>query len=236
MPREQMSEKKVAAYLNIDLREIQKLASRGQIPCRRVGGEFIFTKVEVDHWAFERFGKMDRHDLAGLEKGVSSHHGHEHEQLLLSPLIPEDGLAVPLDARTGDAALRKLVELGEKVGMVYVPGEVLDELRQREQLCSTALMPGVAMPHPRHPLPYDIAESFVLVGLTHSGIPYGAEDGSLTRLFFMICCKDEKTRLHVLARLARMLHEDQAVDRFISAEHPDQLRQMLLECEESLLN
>jgi len=41
------------------------------------------------------------------------------------------------------------------------------------------LIPGVALPHPRHPLPYDIAASFVVVGLTGAGIPFGAEDGSL---------------------------------------------------------
>jgi PTS system nitrogen regulatory IIA component len=236
MPREQLDAKQVAAYLNMDLREVRKLASRGQIPCRRVGGAFVFTKVEVDHWAFERFDQWHPHQLERIERGVAGHHGHDAEEMLICPLIPPEGLAVPLDARTGDAVLRKLVDLGVQIGRIYLPDEVLDELRQREQLCSTAMIPGVAMPHPRHPLPYDISESFVLVGLTHSGVPYGAEDGSLTRLFFLICCKDEQTHLHVLARLARMLHEKSAVEDFLGAQRPEQLQARLTACERSLLD
>ena len=234
MPREQMTEQQVAAYLNMDLREVQKLASRGQMPCRKIGGRYVFTKVELDHWAFQRMKDMDHHELRGIEQGVVRHHGDDYEPMLLCPLIPADGIAVPLDARTGDAALRKLVDLAEQTGMVYNREDLLSELRQREQLCSTALMPGVAMPHPRHPLPYDIADSFVVVGLTSSGIPYGAEDGSLTRLFFLICCKDERTHLHVLARLARMLQDGPTVDAFMAAEDAAQLRELLEACEGAL--
>ena len=41
-------------------------------------------------------------------------------------------------------------------------------------------------------------------------------DGSLTRLFFLICCKDESTHLHVLARLATMLHDQADVEDLIA--------------------
>ncbi|HET6429162.1 MAG TPA: PTS sugar transporter subunit IIA, partial [Phycisphaerae bacterium] len=83
--------------------------------------------------------------------------------------------------------------------------DLVEELEERERLCPTTISPGVALPHPAHPLPYNIARSFVIVGLTASGIPFGCPDGSLTRLFFLICCKDERTHLHLLARISRML-------------------------------
>jgi PTS system nitrogen regulatory IIA component len=231
-----MNDQQVAAYLNMDVREVRKLASRGQMPCRRIGGNFVFTKVEVDHWAFERFGDMDHEELAGIEKGVSLHHGYDPHELSLQGLIPRGGVAVPLNARTGDAVLRKLVALGEELGVIYIPDEVLDELRKREELCSTAIAPGVAMPHPRHPLPYDISDSFVLAGRTWRGVPYGAEDGTLTQLFFMICCKDERTHLHVLARLARLLAERESVEALLSSEDPDEFREALAEAEKKIVH
>jgi PTS system nitrogen regulatory IIA component len=98
------------------------------------------------------------------------------------------------------------------------------------------MIPGVAIPHPRHPLPYDIDASFVVVGLTPSGIPYGAADGSLTRLFFLICCKDERTHLHVLSRLALMLHEGSAVEEMLAAETPDQLSEVLNRREQEVVS
>jgi PTS system nitrogen regulatory IIA component len=236
MPREQMNEKQVAAYLNMDLREVQKLSARGQIPCRKIGGQFVYTKLEVDHWAFSRLGQMDHKELAGIEKGVSLHHGYDPHELSVESLIPRGGIAVPLDARTGGAVLRKLVDLGESLGVIYVPEELHDEIRKREELCSTAMVPGVALPHPRHPLPYDISDSFVLVGRTFKGVPYGAEDGTLTQLFFLICCKDERTHLHVLARLARILTESRQVEALLGAEDADALRETLAQAERDIVH
>jgi len=237
MPHEQMDVQQVADYLHLDSRGVVKLASRGQIPCRKVGGKFVFTKGEVDHWVEASMHQLGGDRLAKIEKGVSRHHGFDHEEMLVCPLIPPapHGVAVPLFAKTREAAIRSLVDLAEQADLVNGKDELTDEIRKREDLCSTALMPDVALPHPRHPLPYGIAASFVVVGLTASGIPFGAPDGKLTRLFFLICCKDDRTHLHVLARLARILDNPQAVGRMLSAGSGDELRAMLEEREKAVL-
>jgi PTS system nitrogen regulatory IIA component len=92
---------------------------------------------------------------------------------------------------------------------------------------STALTRDVALPHPRHHAPYDIAESFIVVGRVSRGLPFGAADGSLTRLFFLICCKDDRTHLHVLARLGRMLHHRDTVDALLDAADDGEFRDEL---------
>ncbi|MFP4053757.1 MAG: PTS sugar transporter subunit IIA [Phycisphaerae bacterium] len=235
MPHEQMDDRQVAAYLHMDQREVLKLASRGKIPCRKVGGKFVFTKSDVDHWVERQMHEMEHDRLASIEKGVSLHHGFDHEELIVNELIPTNGLAVPLGAKTRESVLRGLVDLAELNDMVYARDELLDEIRQREDLCTTAIFPQVAFPHPRHPVPYDIAESFVVVGLTASGVPFGAEDGGLTRLFFLICCKDDRTHLHVLARLARMLSDDTFREAAIHAETPEDLGSLLLKREQACL-
>lgn len=235
VPHEQMDEQQVAAYLHMDLRDLKKLASRGQVPCRKVGGGFRFSKGEIDHWVEAQMHQLGPGRLAGITKGVSTHHGIDHEELLVCPLIPPQGLAVPLEARTRQSVLRGLIEVAERNSLVYNRQELLEEVQKREELCTTALAPGLALPHPRHPLPYDIAESFVVVGLTSTGIAFGAEDGSMTRLFFLICCKDERTHLHVLARLALMLHEQAAIDELIEAGSANELRSLLSAREETAL-
>ena len=235
MPHEQMNEQQLAAYLHLDAREVVKLASRGAIPCRKVRDGFVFRKGQIDHWVWERMHTLDRGRLAGIERGVSAHHGFDAEALAICPLIPAGGVAVPLGARTREAALRALVQLADEAGLVYHRDDLLEELRQRESLCPTSLFPGVAVPHPRKPLPYDLAASFVVVGVTAGGIPYGATDGSLTRLFFLMCCKDERTHLHVLARLARILYPPGAIDELVATESPEQFDAVLLKLEETVL-
>lgn len=237
MPNEQMDEQQVAVYLSMDVREIVKRAGRGQIPCRKLGDrKFQFRRAEVDHWVWEQMHNFNRHELAGIERGVSEHHGVDSDEPIVCPLIPDAGLAVPLEAKTRAAALRALVDHADAAELVYNREDLLGELQGREQLCSTALLPGVAFPHPRHPLPYDIAASFIIVGLTAAGVPFGSEDGSLTRLFFLVCGKDDRTHLHVLARLVRMLDDHGVVEHMTSRETPDQLAEALAHCEMEVLN
>jgi len=235
MAHEQMNERQAAAYLNISAPELAKLASRGQIPCRRVTGKFVFSKADLDHWVESRMSGLNGRRLAEIEEGVRAHHGMPHRQLEVWPLIPRRGLAVPLKAKTRDGVIRDLVDLAAGGDLVLVRDKLIEEIRQREDLCSTAIAPGVALPHPRRPLPYDITQSFLVVGLAPSGIPFGADDGSLTRLFFLICCKDERTHLHVLARLARMLDDRRTVEKLIASQSAEKLGELLLASEKAAI-
>ncbi len=236
MPHEEMTDQQVAAYLSMDVREVAKLASRGKIPCRKVGGKFRFLKGEVDHWVETRMHTLDKSQLSGIQKGVSAHHGLDPHGPIIMPLIPRRGLAVPLRAKTRDAVLRDLVDIADKAELVYNRDDLINEIRTREDLCSTAMLPGVAMPHPRHSVPYDIADSFIVVGLTASGVPFGAEDGSLTRLFFLICSKDERTHLHILARLAAMMHDQSVIDWMLQAENAEELAEILEKTEQNIID
>ncbi len=237
MPNEQMDEQQVAVYLSMDAREIIKRASRGQIPCRKTGDQkFIFRRADLDRWVWEQMHNFNRHELAGIERGVSEHHGVDSEAPIVCPLIPDAGIAVPLAAKTRAAALRALVDQAEAAELVYNRDDLLNELQGREQLCSTALLPGIAFPHPRHPLPYDIAASFIIVGQSPVGVPFGAEDGSLTKLFFLVCVKDERTHLHVLARLVRMLDDHGVAETLLACETAEALAEALAHREMEVLN
>lgn len=225
-----MNEKQVAAYLKMDAREVAKLASRGRIPGRKVEGAFRFYKGQIDHWIeVQMFStkELGPGRLADIEKGVSEHHGFDHEVELVWPLIELGGLAVPLASRTRDAAIRDLVGMADAAGLVCDKANLVHEVRKREELCSTAMAPHIALPHPRHPVPYEISASFICVGLSQSGIAFGNPDGSLTRLFFLICCKDDRTHLHVLARLAAMLHDETAIDELLNAPDADEMAALI---------
>ena len=65
MPNEQMDEQQVAAYLSMDARDIIKRASRGQMPCRKVGDQkFVFRRVDLDRWVWEQMHNFNRRELA----------------------------------------------------------------------------------------------------------------------------------------------------------------------------
>jgi PTS system nitrogen regulatory IIA component len=101
--------------------------------------------------------------------------------------------------------------------LIYQEDEVLAAVRAREQLYTTALPGGVAIPHPRRPMPDAIAESLIAFGRTTNGIPFGPR-GQLTDVFFLVLCRDDRTHLQVLARLSRMLQREEFLDRLRAAD------------------
>ena len=145
-------------------------------------------------------------------------------------------MAVPLAASTKASVLKELVKLAEESWEIYDPEAILEAVRTREEMVSTALPTGVAFPHPRRPLPTALGESVLAFGRTASGVPYGDPNGGLTDCFFLICCRDDQTHLRVLARLTRLLLRDGFLAELRAAETAGDAYEVIVTAERELLN
>jgi len=45
-----LTPREVATYLDVHVRTIYRLAKKGDIPCRKVGGSWRFKKEVLDEW------------------------------------------------------------------------------------------------------------------------------------------------------------------------------------------
>jgi PTS system nitrogen regulatory IIA component len=232
MGSDMMSLEQLAVYLQRDVREVSKLASRGHLPGHKVGGEWRFARAEINQWIETQIPDYTDQQLTALEKRGS---GSEDGEPLVSVLLPEVSMAVPLAVSTRASVLKELVTLAEQTWQVYDPAAILDAIRQREEMASTGLPSGVAIPHPRRPLPNALGESVMAYGRTTSGIPFGAPGGTLTDIFFLVCCRDDRTHLQVLARLSRLLLRPGFVDELRAAETAADTWQLLANAERELL-
>lgn len=202
MSHELFSLDELARHLGRDRREIEKLATRGRIPGRKVSGEWQFHSMEITRWLEQEMRDYTSTELRVLERSQRSL--EVSETLPVTSLLHRDTVAVPLVARTKRAVLESLVEVAGRTFKVWSPSEVLKAVQQREELFATALPGGVAVPHPRNPLPDAQEDSLIAFGRTTSGIPFGAPYGATTDLFFLVLCRDSKAHLQILARLSRM--------------------------------
>jgi PTS system nitrogen regulatory IIA component len=98
-----------------------------------------------------------------------------------------------------------MVEQAAATGWLWDPDKMVEAVRARERLHTTALDIGVALLHPRRPQPNILAQPFLAFGRTHQGIAFGHGHGRLTDLFFLILSTDDSGHLRTLARLSRLL-------------------------------
>jgi PTS system nitrogen regulatory IIA component len=234
MENETMDLDQLASYLQRDARELSKMANRGYLPGQKVGGQWRFASAEINYWIETQMHAYTEQELTALESNTGK--DTIDSQPLVMTLLSEATMAVPLRAGTRDSVLRELVKVAEGSWQVYDPDALLNAIRQREDLGSTALTSGVAIPHPRRPLPDTVqGESFIAMGRTAHGVPFNAADGSLTDLYFLVCCRDATTHLRALARLSRMLLRPGFVDELRTAENVPAALQVIDAAERDLL-
>jgi PTS system nitrogen regulatory IIA component len=229
---EVMDLEQLAVYLHRDVRDVSKLATRGYLPGKKVGGQWRFASTEINHWIETQMHAFTEEELAALEKRGG---GYVATEPLVSSLLSEASIAVPLAASTKPSVLKELVNLAAQSWQVYDPDVLLSAIRQREEMGTTALETGVAIPHPPRPVSDKAqGESVIAFGRTPRGIPFGAPDGGLTDLFFLVSCRDAHTHLRVLARLSRLMLRPGFLDELRSAESAAEALQVLEKSERDL--
>lgn len=195
----------LARYLHLAPQQVAKLADRGHLPGRKVSGEWKFSKADIHHWFERRIGLSDEEELLEVEDLLSGSAPTQQEaDISIVEMLPLEAIAVPLLARTRSSVIGSMVELAAQSGWLWDPEAMSEAVRSREEMHSTALGNGVALLHPRRPLPKILSQAFVALGVTSTGIPFGS-DVPMTDIFFLIASTEDRGHLRTLARLSRIL-------------------------------
>lgn len=218
----------LADYLHLAAAQVQRMVDRGKLPGRKVAGQWRFSQADIHHWLEDRIGASDDEELAQVEGSLRRAHGVSGDSpLLIAEFLPVEAIALPLAARTRGSVLSEMVDLAVQTGWLWDAGSMLEAVRLRESLHPTALDNGVALLHPRRPLPSILAQPFLAFGRTSQGVPFGHPRGTLTDLFFLICSTDDRTHLRVLARLSRIVANAELLEGLRHVESPPEVRERI---------
>ena len=67
MPHSDFDMQTLARYLHLSPQQVGKLADRGKLPGRKVGGEWRFSKADIHHWLENRIGLSGEDELVAVE-------------------------------------------------------------------------------------------------------------------------------------------------------------------------
>lgn len=152
------------------------------------------------------------------------------DTLLLTDLLTPDRIRVPILARDKPGVLRELVQLlAERSGAPFEP--LLAAVLEREQVLSTGIGHGIAIPHAKSPV---VEQLWLVCGSSPDGIPYEALDNQDVRLFFLLIGPESAAGQHVkaLSRIARLVRGETVREVLMGADSPAAFHQVLVEAEE----
>lgn len=125
----------------------------------------------------------------------------------VSEALQKGGIFYDLPGDTPETALREVVSR-----LILPPGLdpefLLQTLLAREALGSTAIGNGIAIPHVRNPIVGQSGESAISLCFLKTPIDFEAVDGQLITILFTLVTPNVKEHLHLLAKLAFMLHDE----------------------------
>lgn len=220
---------KLAEYLHLRPDQIDKMAKQGKLPGRRVGGVWKFSEAEIHHWLEERIGLSDGEELDRVEQ-VIERATSDAEELPISQLCSAQTIAVPLQARTRGSVIRNMCDLAAQSGFLWDAPAMADSVSQREKLHPTALDCGVALLHPRRPQSSILSDSVIALGLCSAGLPF-SNKGQLTDIFFLICSYNDSAHLRILAKLSRLVADEEFLSRLRDSQSPTEAWHVIADME-----
>ncbi len=155
--------------------------------------------------------------------------------VILSDLIPTACINLNLQSKDRDSVLAELVNHIPAISdQPEAKVTLLRALHEREQLYSTGIGDGIALPHARNALVGLVDKPVIVFGRHTPGIPYGAVDGVPARLFFLLVAPTVTQHLGVLARISRLLRDSNVRQGLLAAETPQKALAVIREAETQL--
>ncbi|MCL2196153.1 MAG: PTS sugar transporter subunit IIA [Treponema sp.] len=202
----------VAKYLRVSERTVYDCAQKGEIPAGKIRTAWRFKKSEIDKWVDEKLSSgtlnpqinpINAESILSLHRILFMNHSSKRDALL---------------ALAGNLAAAPQIKNRQ---------ELSSEIIKREELMSTAIGCGIAIPHVRLS---SVTDLVVSVGISRADITdFHAMDDVPVRLIFMIAAANSQHAyyLQTLSWFSAKLRNPELRGSLLKAETEQQVYDLL---------
>ena len=146
-----------------------------------------------------------------------------------SDFVKTEAIKAELTASTKEDVIRELVTSLVDSGQIGADNQetIVQAVLKREELGSTGIGRGIAVPHTKHP---SVSKPVGTVGVSPSGIDFQSLDGEQVQLFFMLISPPDQPNDHLraLENISKQL-QDETFCRFLKQSRTAEDIQQFLE-------
>ncbi len=153
----------------------------------------------------------------------------------LGEIIPEGAILDDMKSTQKEDVIKEMVQALVKAGRVEEAAfkKVIKALMDREELGSTGIGAGVAVPHAK---PDSITNLVGAFGRSKKGINFEALDGEPVHVFFLLLSSRSESGAHLeaLAYISRLVRNERFVKFLRDAKDEASLRDLINEADQTL--
>jgi nitrogen PTS system EIIA component len=186
--------KDITQFLVMSEKDIQKLVKAKAIPHQVIQDRVVFNKEKVIEWALTRNMPLNLSD---------SSHFEEYQIKSLLPLLTEQAVFYGCEF-SEDHYIDQMTQLAHFDDSVD-RDVVVQLLKSREQLMSTAIGNGISLPHPRIPLVIGRDKPLIHFFFPKKFLNINSLDGKPVHTLILIISQTIKQHLSLLAHMSFLL-------------------------------
>jgi fructose-specific phosphotransferase system IIA component len=147
---------------------------------------------------------------------------------MIEELLDEDLILILEKVEDKFKLIEIMVDKTLGKGLIVTREPILDKIREREELESTGVVEGIALPHARTEAVKDL---LLVVAVVKEGLDFKALDGKPVYIVFLIVAPEEakKKYINVLARISRMCRQEEFRKALREAESPSSILKIIKE-------
>lgn len=123
--------------------------------------------------------------------------------------VCQEAITASLESEDKENVIRELVGLLVSAGGIQEQDQesIIAAVMKREELGSTGIGRGIAVPHTKHP---NVKKLVGTIGLSEDGIDFDSLDGEKVQLFFLLVSPPDRPgdHLRALENISRQLREE----------------------------
>lgn len=197
--------KELAEYLRVNERTILRMLKTGKIQGAKIGGQWRFNGSQIDKVFFPSTPLDDDDDMP------MSILTRPHIGIPISRMMNEERIILDIKGVNTEEVIKELTDPRFFFGLVLDVHDLQEKCMARENVLSTGIGNGIAIPHPRDPVTTLRAPGSVIYGYSKKGVDFKAPDGNPVHFFFLICSQNIELHLHLMGCMARLLKNDEFV-------------------------
>ena len=194
----QLKIREVATLLGVSDKTVYRWIKAGTIPAYRVNDQYRVNRMELLEWVTAQ--KMP------VSEEIFNEPAESEDTVSLARALDTGGVFYRVEGTDKPSVLRAIVEtmrLPEGVDREFL----FRVLLSRENVCSTAIGEGVAIPHPRNPIVLHVTRPSITLCFLETPVEFGAMDGRPVQALFTLVSPTVRHHLQLLSRLSFALHD-----------------------------
>jgi len=193
--------KDVSRLLNITEKTVLKWIKEKDMPFYKINHQYRFNKGELNEWILKNNIPISDNFLEISEL---------KEKFFISSLVKKGKIFYNIEGKDVNDVIASAINVID-TPIDISKNEVIQSLIEREEMMTTGIGEGIAIPHPRNPIITDIEHESISICMLKNEVDFKSIDDKLVHTLLIILSANPRRHLEILSKISFLCRQPEFI-------------------------